>query len=394
MRWVTSWGGGRRWLESGLGGQERGRKGGDASLNVAAVEGVALKVPVDVLHARELHPVLVHTPADATFAATRRLALLSLVESFAVTVGQVHGTGHHACAGFELLEGSFHVSAAGALLRFLSHLGRRVDPGVGSVLRAPHKLRLGQLLSAVLLHSLSLQLGNASVLGPEDLGGVGLFSHLGGGGLLVLPGVSLYLGLLAVALFVEANPAAVQQGVQRFLLILPGEAAQTLGAALRVDATRLSLRQGASHAAATAGLFDQLTAQRAGGTHGQSFLVAGFTVHERTQALSRHGIGGQQQEDHADHHFLGVWLYLGAGQESESVWRKGPRGSQEIFFFSPFKSLAGRAGALPQTLAKYKARKILARKSQLQGLKTCNRLGVKERGAPGARRESVDRRNP
>lgn len=192
-----------------------------------------------------------------------------------------------------------------------------------------------------------------------------------------------YLGLLAVALFVEANPAAVQQGVQRLLLILPGETAQTLGAALRVDATRLSLRQGASHAAATAGLFDQLTAQRAGGTHGQSFLIAGFTVHERAQALSRHGIGGQQQEDHADHHFLGVWLYLGAGQESESVWRKGPRGSLEIFFFF-FKSLAGRAGALPQTLAKYEARRRIqmpARKSQLQGLKTCNRLGVKKKEA-------------
>lgn len=343
---------------------------------------MALKVPIDVLHARQLHPVLVHTPADATFAATRRLALLSLVESFAVTVGQVHGTGHHAWAGFELLEGSFHVSAAGALLRFLSHLRCRDDSGVGSVLRAPHKLRLGQLLSAVLLHSLGLQLGNASVLGPEDLRGVGLFSHLGGGGFLMLPRVSLYLGLLAVALFVEANPAAVQQGVQRLLLILPGEAAQTLGAALSVDATRLSLRQGASHAAATAGLFDQLTAQRAGGTHGQSFLVAGFTMHERAQALSRHGTGGQQQEDHADHHFFRVWLYLGAGQESESVWRKGPRRSLEIFFLKKI-SLAGRAGAVLQTLAKYEARRIQvpARKSQLQGLKTCNRLGVKKKEA-------------
>lgn len=49
--------------------------GGDASLNVAAVEGVALKVRVDVLHAGQLHAVLVHAPADATFAATGRLAL-------------------------------------------------------------------------------------------------------------------------------------------------------------------------------------------------------------------------------------------------------------------------------------------------------------------------------
>lgn len=77
------------------------------------------------------------------------------------------------------------------LVRFLSHLRCRDDSGVGSVLRAPHKLRLGQLLSAILLHSLGLQLGNASVLGPEDLRGVGLLSHLGGGGFLMLPRVSL-----------------------------------------------------------------------------------------------------------------------------------------------------------------------------------------------------------
>lgn len=133
------------------------------------------------------------------------------------------------------------------------------------------------------------------------------------------PGALTYLGLLAIALLVEANAAAVQQGMQRLLLILPGEAAQTLGAALSVDATRLPLRQGASHAAAAAGLLDQLAAQRAGGTHGQSFLVAGLTVHERAQGLSLPGIGGQQQEDRAEHHFLGVSLYLGAGQESESA---------------------------------------------------------------------------
>lgn len=307
--------------------------GGDASLNITAVEGVALKIPIDILHAWQLHPVFVHTPADATFAATRRLALLSLVESFAVTVGQVHSTGHHAWAGFELLQGGFHMSAAGSLFRFLSHLRRRDDSGMGGVLCAPHKLGLGQLLLAVLLHSLCLHLGNASVLGPEDLGGVGLFCHLRGGRFLMLARVSLYLGLLSVALFVEANPAAVQQGVQRLLLILPREAAQTLGAALSVDATRLPLCQGASHAAAAARLLYQLTAQRARGTHGQSFLVAGLTVHERAQALNRRCIGGQQQEDRAEHHFLLVSLYLGAGQESESAWRKGSRRRLEIFFF-------------------------------------------------------------
>ena len=76
------------------------------------------------------------------------------------------------------------------LLRFLSHLRRGDDPGMGSVLSSSHELGLGQLLSAVLLHSLGLQLGDAGVLGPEDLGRVGLLCHLGGGGLLVLTGVS------------------------------------------------------------------------------------------------------------------------------------------------------------------------------------------------------------
>lgn len=69
-------------MEGGIGwswgwgwGGVRGRGGGDASLNIAAVEGVALEVPLDILHAWQLHPVLVHAPADATFAATGRLAL-------------------------------------------------------------------------------------------------------------------------------------------------------------------------------------------------------------------------------------------------------------------------------------------------------------------------------
>ena len=76
------------------------------------------------------------------------------------------------------------------LLRFLSHLRCRDDPGVGGVLGSPHELGLGQLLSAVLLHGLGLQLGDAGVLGSEDLGRVGLLRHLGGGRLLVLAGVS------------------------------------------------------------------------------------------------------------------------------------------------------------------------------------------------------------
>lgn len=289
MEGVIGWSWGWGW------GGVRGGGRGDASLNIAAVEGVALEVPLDILHAWQLHPVLVHAPADATFAATGRLALLSLVESLAVTVGQVHCTGHHPRAGFELLQGSLHVSAAGALLRFLSYLRGSIGPGLSGVLSSPHKLGLGQLLSAVLLHSLGLQLGDARVFGPEDLGGIGLFSHISSGWVLMLLGFSIDLDLLAVGLFVEANPAAVQQGVQGFLLVLPGEAAQPLGAALSVDAARLPLGQGASHAAAAARLLDQLAAQGTGGAHGEGFLIAGLAVHEGAQALGRPRKSGQQQ---------------------------------------------------------------------------------------------------
>lgn len=76
------------------------------------------------------------------------------------------------------------------------------------------------------------------------------------------------------------------------------------------------------------------------------------------------------------------------------VKKGAERAPGEFFFF--FKSLVGRAGAFPQTLAKYEARRVQvpARKSQLQGLKTCNRLGLKKRGAPGAHRVNRDPRTP
>lgn len=77
------------------------------------------------------------------------------------------------------------------LLGFLSHLRGSVGPGLSSVLSSPHKLGLGQLLSAVLLHGLGLQLGDAGVFGPEDLGGIGLLGHLSGGWVLMLLGFSI-----------------------------------------------------------------------------------------------------------------------------------------------------------------------------------------------------------
>lgn len=181
--------------------------------------------------------------------------------------------------------------------------------------------------------------------------------------------------MLAVALFVEANPAAVQQSVQRLLLVLPGEAAQPLGAALSVDAARLPLRQGAGHAAAAARLLDQLTAKGAGGAHGEGFLVAGLAVHEGAQALGRSGTGGQQQEDRGEHHLLRVSPFTWGGAGDRECKEKGARKARgEILFFLKF--LAGRAGALPQTIAKCRERwraGVPASKSQLQRLQTCNR---------------------
>ena len=55
--------------------------------------------------------------------------MLSLVEPFAVTVGQVHGAGHHARAGFELLQGRLHVPAAGPLCADRRRERRGQTPG-------------------------------------------------------------------------------------------------------------------------------------------------------------------------------------------------------------------------------------------------------------------------
>lgn len=56
------------------------------------------------------------------------------------------------------------------------------------------------------------------MLGPVDLGGAGLFRPLRGGWFLMLMGISLNLGLPSVVLFIEANPMALQQDMQRLLL--------------------------------------------------------------------------------------------------------------------------------------------------------------------------------
>lgn len=62
---------------------------------VAVLQVLTLNVPAAVVCARELNAVLVHTPADASFAATRWLALLALEESFSVTVWKVQRQSHY-----------------------------------------------------------------------------------------------------------------------------------------------------------------------------------------------------------------------------------------------------------------------------------------------------------
>lgn len=56
-------------------GAEKVSGGRGVSLVVAALQVFTLNVPAAVVRPRELDAVLVHTPADASFAAAGRLAL-------------------------------------------------------------------------------------------------------------------------------------------------------------------------------------------------------------------------------------------------------------------------------------------------------------------------------
>lgn len=117
----------------------------------------------------------------------------------------------------------------------------------------------------------------------------------------MLSGFSFILGLLPVALLIEAEPSAMEQGVQRLLLSLSWQAAQALGTSLGVHPTRLTFGQGTGHAASTAGLLHQLTAHWAGRAHGEGFLVARFTVHERAQALCKPQAQAQEEDLPQEH---------------------------------------------------------------------------------------------
>lgn len=93
--------------------------------------------------------------------------------------------------------------------------------------------------------------------------------------------------MLPVALLIEADPSAMEQGMQGLLLALAWQAAQALGTSLGVHPTGLPFGQGTCHAASAAGLLHQLAAHRAGRAHGEGFLVARFTVHKGAQALRK-----------------------------------------------------------------------------------------------------------
>lgn len=109
------------------------------------------------------------------------------------------------------------------------------------------------------------------------------------------------LGLLAVALLAEADGGAVEQGVQRLLLALAGQAAESSGAALGVDAAGLPGGQGAGEAAAAARLLHQLAAQRRRRAQRQSFAVARFALNEGTQAPREPRAGAQQHQEPQQH---------------------------------------------------------------------------------------------
>lgn len=60
---------------------------------VAAFQVFTLNVPSAVVRARELNPVLVHTPADAPFASARWLALTDRKHDYSLD-GKVKRPGH------------------------------------------------------------------------------------------------------------------------------------------------------------------------------------------------------------------------------------------------------------------------------------------------------------
>ena len=104
-----------------------------------------------------------------------------------------------------------------------------------------------------------------------------------------------------IQLLVPAKPPAVQQRVQRLLLSILGQAAESARARPGVHAARLVLFERARQAAAAAGLLHQLTAHRHRRAHGQGLLIARLARHEGRAAAGDAQQGKQQQGNTPQH---------------------------------------------------------------------------------------------
>lgn len=208
---------------------------------VAALQVFTLNVPSAVVCARELDAVLVYTPADASFAATRWLALLAFEESFSVTVGKVQRQGHYTRSVLHSLNDPIQFSPAWTKFRLMLVDGQR-----GVVQGGAHGALLAELSLLLLAQSVDFFTVH-NVFGKEwHFSWLQLLCNLCGYGVLMFPRLAIYGRVRRfVSFLVGAHSPAVEKGVQGFLLPAPRQAAEALGARPGVNAARLSLRQGA-----------------------------------------------------------------------------------------------------------------------------------------------------
>lgn len=242
---------------------------------VAALQVFTLNVPSAVVCARELNAVLVHTPADASFAPARWLALLALEESFSVTVGKVQRQSHDTRSVLHSLNDPIQFSPAWTKFRLMLVDGQR-----GVVHGGPHGALLAELPLLLLAQRVDFFTVH-NVFGKEwHFSWLQLLSNLCGNGVLMFSRLTIYGRVCRfVSFLVGAHSPAVEQRVQRLLLSAPRQTPEALRARPGVHPARLTLRQGARQAAAAAGLLDQLAADRDRRAHGQSLLVTRLARH-------------------------------------------------------------------------------------------------------------------
>lgn len=241
---------------------------------VAVLQVFTLNVPAAVVCAGELNAVLVHTPADASFASAGWLALLALEETFSVTVGKVQRQGHYTRSVLHSLNDPIQFSPAWTKFRLMLVDGQRgvVNGANGALLAELPPLLLAQREDFFAVHN---------VFGKEwHFSRLQLLCNLCGNGVLMLPRLTIYGRVRRfVSFLVGAHSPAVEQRVQGLLLPAPGQAAEPLSARPGVHAARLPLRQGACEAAAAARLLHQLAADGHRRAHGQRLLVTRLARH-------------------------------------------------------------------------------------------------------------------